>query len=321
MTHPAASPAGERAGPRHPAGDETSRPLLAALWMTGAILSFSSMAVAGREVSFELDTFEIMLYRSLIGIVIVTAAASATGTLGQIDTRRLPLHFARNVSHFTGQNLWFFAIAVIPLAQVFALEFSQPLWVALLAPLVLAERLTRTRLTAAALGFAGIVIVARPTLDTISPGVVAAAAAAIGFAGSAVMTKRLTRTDSVTKILFWLTVMQAAFGFVCAGIDARIAVPSPASWPWLIVIGTGGLIAHFCLTKALSLAPATVVIPLDFARLPVIAVVGMVLYGEALDWPVFVGAAIIFAANYFNVFSESRRNLPAVARTRRLRPR
>ncbi len=290
-----------------------SQPVLAALWMIGAIVSFSSMAVAGRAVSFELDTFEIMLYRSLIGIVIVTSVAAGTGTLPQIDTRRLHLHLARNVSHFAGQNLWFFAITMIPLAQVFALEFSQPLWVALLAPLVLAERLTRTRILAAGLGFIGILIVARPTLDTLSPGVLAAATAAIGFAGSAVLTKRLTRNESVTSILFWLTVMQACFGVICAGLDGSITAPSAATWPWLAVIGCAGLIAHFCLTTALSLAPATVVIPLDFARLPVIAVVGMALYGEPLETAVFAGAALIFGANYLNVYTESRKTASAVS--------
>ncbi len=155
---------------------------------------------------------------------------------------------------------------------------------------------------------------ARPGLETISPGVLAAAGAAVGFAGSAVLTKRLTRTESVTTILFWLTVMQSVFGLICAGIDGAIALPSPASWPWLVVIGCAGLMAHFCLTTALSLAPATVVIPLDFARLPVIAIVGMLLYDEPLEMAVLVGALLIFGANYFNVYVERRANARAVSR-------
>ena len=281
--------------------------LRAGLWMSGAIVSFCAMAVAGRSLAAELDTFEMMLYRSLIGIVLVLAVGCALGRLGEIETRSLGLHAVRNLFHFTGQNLWFFSLTFIPLAQVFALEFTSPLWVTLLAPLILGERLTRTRAIAAALGFAGILIVARPGFTEVNVGVIAAAASAIGFAGNILFTKKLTRTATITCILFWLTVMQAGFGLATAGWDGDIAWPSAAAWPWIAVIGCAGLLAHLCLTNALRVAPATVVVPFDFIRLPVIAVIGMALYGEALDLFVFVGAAVIFAANYLNIWTESRR--------------
>jgi len=286
--------------------EDVNHALKAALWMTGAIVSFSTMAVAGRFVRVELDTFELMLYRSLVGVAIVLLVGGMAGTLGQITRRRMGLHLVRNISHFTGQNLWFYAIAAIPLAQVFALEFTAPLWVTLLAPLLVGERMTPTRALAAALGFAGILIVARPDPANLQPGALAALGAAIGFSGSALFTKRLTRTETITCILFWLTAMQAVFGLICAGIDGQIALPSPAAWPALVVIGCAGLFAHFCLTTALSIAPASIVMPLDFLRLPVIAVVGMALYGEPLELLVFVGGAIIFAANAINLRAESR---------------
>lgn len=287
--------------------DERSPVLRAALWMTGAIASFSSMAVAGREVSSELDTFELMMYRSLIGILIVVSVGGYLGRLGEVSRKRLHIHAIRNLFHFTGQNLWFFALAFIPLAQVFALEFTSPLWVALLAPLVLGERLTSTRTLSAVLGFAGILIVARPGFNEINAGVLSAAAAAIGFAGSILFTKMLTRTDTITCILFWLTVMQAVFGVVTAGWDGEVAWPSSAVWPWIVLVGCAGLLAHLCLTNALSIAPATVVVPFDFVRLPVIAIVGMLLYGEQLDPFVLAGAVVIFAANYLNIWTETRR--------------
>ncbi len=281
--------------------------LRACLWMLGAIVSFTSMAVAGRAVSLDLDTFEIMMYRSFIGIAIVLLVASVARTRGQITTRSMGWHGLRNVFHFAGQNLWFYAITVIPLAQVFALEFTSPLWVIVLSPLILGEKLTLNRGLAAIGGFIGILIVARPSPETFHIGLVAAALAAIGFGGSAVFTRRLARTESVTCILFWLTVMQAVFGVICAGIDGDITMPQADSWPWVVLIACAGLVAHFCLTTALSLAPATVVMPIDFARLPVIALVGMALYAEALDPLVFLGALIIFGANYANIWYETRR--------------
>ena len=282
--------------------------MTAALWMIGAIVSFSAMAIGGRAVASELDTFELMMYRSFIGIALVVGIATAAGTLGSISTQNMKLHLTRNLSHFAGQNLWFAAISMIPLAQVIALEFTSPIWIALLAPIFLNETLTRLRMLVALLGFVGAIIVARPDFNNVDLGVVLAATAAIGFAGSAIFTKLLTRREEITSIMFWLTVMQALFGVVCAGLDGDVAVPSAAVLPWVIVVAVTGLAAHFCLTTALSYAPATIVMPFDFARLPVIALIGVWLYSEALEWPVILGACIIFGANYLNIAAETQRN-------------
>ncbi|MDT8855977.1 DMT family transporter [Paracoccaceae bacterium Fryx2] len=285
---------------------QTHRPLAAALWMIGSILSFSSMAVAGRAVAGQHDTFEIMMWRSLVGLILVLAVAGAAGRLGEVRADRLGQHLARNVVHFTGQNLWFWALTMIPLAQVFALEFTSPIWVILLSPLFLGERITPARALAALMGFAGILIVARPDFAALNPGVLAAAASAVCFAGSVILTKALTRGESIVSILFWLTGMQLVLGLIAAGLDGRIAWPSAQTLPWLVLIGAAGVIAHFCLTTALSLASASVVMPIDFARLPLIAVVAMVLYDEPLDVLVILGGAVIFAANWINLRAENR---------------
>lgn len=278
-----------------------STTLQAAFWMIGAITSFTLMAIAGRTVSVELDTFEIMLFRSITGIIIVVSVAWYAGTLQQIGRNRLGLHATRNICHFAGQNLWFYAITLIPLAQVFALEFTTPIWVIMLSPLLLKERLTGIGLLSAGIGFVGILIVARPDPTNLSVGLVAAASCAVFFALTAIFTRKLTRTESITTILFYLTTMQAVFGLICAGYDGDIALPSLQVLPWVVLIGCAGLLAHFCLTKALSIAPASIVMPIDFVRLPTIALVGMYLYGEPLEMLVFVGAALIFAANYINI--------------------
>lgn len=275
--------------------------LKAAIWMIGAITAFTSMAIAGRAVSSNLDTFEIMLYRSIVGFTIVMAIASLKGTLSQIQTQRLPLHIMRNAAHFTGQNLWFFAITVIPLAQVFALEFTTPIWVIILSPLLLGEKITKIGGIAAAIGFIGILIVARPDPQALNAGIIAAALCAIAFALTAIATRKLTKTDSITCILFYLTAVQAIFGLIFAGFDGDIALPNTQTLPWVILIGIAGLTAHFCLTKALSIAPASVVMPIDFARLPIIAIVGIIAYNEPVDGLIFLGGALIFGANYLNI--------------------
>lgn len=284
----------------------------AALWMIGAILSFSSMAVAGRELSQLHDTFEIMMYRSFVGVLVVAIILSLTRNWHQVTTRNLGLHAIRNTLHFTGQNLWFYAVGVIPLAQVFALEFTQPIWVILLSPLFLKERLTALKMIAALIGFAGILLVTRPGTAPLSPGIITAAASAVFFAFTTITTKKLTRFASIGCIVFWLTAMQAVLGAVAAGIDGQIAFPTLQTAPYLVLIGLAGLLAHFCITNALAIAPATVVIPFDFARLPTIAVVGMVLYHEPFDLFTLLGAIVIFSGIFLNVWSENRNSLATV---------
>lgn len=275
--------------------------LRAALWMTGAIASFTLMAVSGRAVSITHDTFETMMYRSLIGVLIVCAVLTLTRTWQRVSRANLGLNMARNLAHFIGQNLWFYSLTLIPLAQVFALEFTTPLWVILLAPLLLGERITLPKALAVGLGFLGILVVARPGATPLNSGIVAAASCAIFFALTMIATKRLTRTEGIGSILFWLTSMQLVLGLVASSYDAEIALPTAATIPWLILIGVCGLTAHFCITKALAIAPATIVVPFDFARLPIIAIVGALIYHEPIDLFVFIGGIMILSANYINV--------------------
>ena len=96
--------------------------MLAAVFMMGSILSFTLMAIAARQIGGRHDTFEIMTARSAIGLVLVLIVAAALGRLSDISTTRLPGHLLRNIVHFTGQNLWFLALTLAPLAQVFALD-------------------------------------------------------------------------------------------------------------------------------------------------------------------------------------------------------
>ena len=284
-----------------------SEPMKATVWMIGAMFSFSLMAVSGRELATNLNTFEIMLFRSIIGFLIVLAIGYFAKTLAEIKRDRLGLHLFRNLAHFSGQNLWFLAVASIPFSQLFALEFSTPIWVALLAPIFLGEVLTKQRMLAVILGFAGVLIVARPDINQFDFAIVAAVACAICFAGSMMATKSLTSDQSITCILFWLTLMQLAMGLVATVFMGTITFPEGVNIIWIMIVGIGGLTAHFCITNALTLAPAIVVIPLDFMRLPLISVIGFLAYGEAFELPILFGAGVIFIAIMLNLKAEKQR--------------
>lgn len=295
--------------------EQQSQPIKAAFFMLGAMVSFTLMAIAGRELAGTLDTFEIMMYRSCIGLVIVLGIAIATGTRSDIRPNRLGLHTLRNAVHFTGQNLWFYALIYIPLSQLFAFEFTNPLWIAILAPFLLGETMTRTRILAFVLGFIGILIVARPESAPITFATFAAATCALMFALTTICTKHLGKTEATISIMFWLTVIQGIFGVICAGYDGDIAVPPTHLLHWVAIVGLGGLLAHYCIATALKIAPASIVAPLEFLRLPLIAVVGFVLYDEPLLATVFIGAIIVFGANFLNIREETEANKRRAAQT------
>ncbi len=286
-----------------------TKPARAALWMGGAILSFTAMAVAGRAIQTELDSFELMFWRSLIGFFVISAIVLVHPV--RLRPTSTGLHLVRHGVHFAGQNLWFYGIMVIPLSQLVALEFTMPIWVVLLAPLLLGERLTGRQLGYAALGFAGVLIVAQPGVQPLSSGHLAGILCAMAFALNVLLTKRIMRDDAILCVLFWMTASQTVFGLVLAQWGG-FTWPSPALWFWLVVVGLTGLSAHYALSSALGLAPAATVAPMEFFRLPVIALVGMWLYAEALDPLVFIGAAVIFLANWLNI--RSGRKVPVAPR-------
>ena len=286
---------------------QSSNPLKAAAWMLGAAASFAMMAVAGRAIQVEMNTFELMLYRSFIGFAAVVAFLVLRGKgFASVHSARPWLHVKRNLFHFTGQNLWFYAVMLIPLGQLAALEFTNPIWVALLAPLLLGERLTRTRLLAVLAGFAGIVVVAQPGSAPIGIGHVTALAAAVGFALNTIYTRQIMSYDSVICVLFWMTLSQGVMSLVLS-LPGGIPAPTVATAPWLLIIGLTGISAHYALTSALNHAPASVVAPMEYFRLPVMAALGVTLYNEPLSGMVFVGAALIISGNLINLRVETRR--------------
>ncbi|MCF8075959.1 MAG: DMT family transporter [Desulfotignum sp.] len=275
----------------------------AGLWMAGTLFSFAAMAVGGRELSRELSTFQILFFRSLTGLVIVTAFIIKTRK-GSMRSSRVLMHLVRNIAHFGGQFGWFFGIAAIPLAEVFAIEFTVPVWTALLAAFLLRERFTGPRITAICLGLTGMLIILRPGAAIVHPAAIAVLLGAVCYGLSHTLTRKLAQTDSPLTILFYMTLFQLPMGAVPAA--ASWVIPSPVLWPWIGLVGVSALSGHFCMAKALSLADAAVVVPMDFLRLPLIALVGYLFYNEALDVFVFTGAVFMLAGNLVSIRAEKQ---------------
>ena len=278
-------------------------PVQGALWMVGALLSFSLMAVGVRELLRTLPSLEILFLRSLVAFVIVAAVLPRMG-LQPLRTRLFGLHVVRNMVHLSGQYAWIYAIAFLPLATVFAIEFTMPVWTAVLAALVLGERLNQGRIVMLVLGLAGVAIILKPGARAIDPATLVMLGGALAYACSLIMTKRIAREDATYAVLFYMQAIQLPVAFLLA-LPVWVA-PAIADFPWLVAMGAAGLTAHYCMTHALRIADATVVVPIDFLRLPLIAVVGMVFYGEPLDWTIFLGAAVIVAGTYYSIRRETR---------------
>jgi drug/metabolite transporter (DMT)-like permease len=269
--------------------------------MAGWLAAMVLLAVAARKAGDVLHVFEIMEIRSLIGLLMFLPMIAANGGLRAMRTQRLGAHVARNTVHYAAQFLWFVAITMIPIAEVVAIEFTGPVWVALLAVAFLGEKMTAVRVAAVALGIVGVVIIVRPGLDHVEMGQAIALVAAVGFAGSIILIKSLTRTESVVSIIFWMLVIQSVIGAVPAAMVWQ--TPPAAAWPWLIVIAFCGTYSHFCMTHALRHADATTVVPIDFLRVPLTAIAAWVVFGQRFDVFAVIGAAVILGGNLLNLRS------------------
>jgi drug/metabolite transporter (DMT)-like permease len=290
------------------------------LWMTGTLASFVALAVSIRALAQQLTVFEILALRNVGGIVVLGAFAwlrapkgssLLDGLAGIGGPRPLWLHGVRNVFHFAGQAAWAEGLTLLPVATVFALEFTTPAWTVVLAVLFLGERATAGRVGAVVLGFLGVLTILRPGFAAFQPAGLIVLFAAVMFGVQITTTKRLTATNSVLNILMWMNLMQLPLYLAAQALTGRAPLILPhltlAMLPAVAAVCTAGLLAHVCLTNAFRHGEATVVVPLDFMRIPVIAVVGVLLYGERFDPLVLLGAGLTAAGIVWNLRQEARR--------------
>ena len=271
----------------------------ATAWMMASIALLLLMAVSGRAITKELDVFQVMEMRSVIAFFMLLPLVYREGGFKAMRTDILITHIGRNVAHYVGQFAWLMGLTLIPLAQVIAIEFTAPIWAAIMAAALLGERLTWRNGVAILFGLVGVILILRPGTAQINPGHLIVLGAAFTFAISFITTKALTRSDSATKIIFWMLIIQSAIGLIPA---LRVWVwPSAGLWPWILLIAFSGTFAHYCGAKALSYAEAMVVMPMDYLRVPASAVIGYLVYAEAIDGLTALGAGLILFGNLFNL--------------------
>ncbi|MEH6581435.1 MAG: DMT family transporter [Halioglobus sp.] len=284
-------------------------------WMLVALSCFSLLAVASRELTMVMGTVEILFWRSLLGSIIVVVILARAGALNRqgLQPQLAGWHILRNVAHFAGQCAWLMAIAALPLAEVFALEFTTPLWAAVLAAVFMGEALNRGRWISLLLGFAGVLLILRPGTAAINPASLVMLAGAFCFGINVIVTRKLTQllsghAHAFLLVLFYMTLMQGLMSLSLLLLTAEVRMPPAGSELWLIVAAVTALAAHYCLTRALSNADTSVVMPMDYLRLPLIMVVGWWLYDENVTLWLLLGAALIIAGNAWGLYLQVRRS-------------
>jgi drug/metabolite transporter (DMT)-like permease len=276
--------------------------------MVGTLLSFSTMAVSIRELAHAgFNIFEILAIRSGGSLLILLALLALRADL-RVHTlpRRMGLNVLRNTVHYAAQYAWALSLTMLPLATVFALEFTMPAWTALLAVWLLGERMSPSRLGVVVFGLIGVLIILRPGIASFNPAALLVLGAAFGYAVTMVATKKLTMTETTFGIVFWMAVIQFPLSLIGSDpavffhLQARHALP-------LLGVAIAGLTSHYCLSNAFRAGDATLVVPLDFMRIPLIAVVGWAFYSERLDIFVLLGALIIVSGVLWNLRAEAAR--------------
>jgi drug/metabolite transporter (DMT)-like permease len=278
------------------------------LWMIGALLSFSVMAVSIRELARAgLSIFEILAIRSGVALLVLLSLLVVRADLRAYALpRRMGLHVFRNTIHYASQFSWALSLTMLPLAMVFALEFTMPAWTALLAVWFLHERMTLSRAGVVVLGLIGVLVILRPGIASFNPAAILVLLAAFGYAITMITTKKLTMTEPTFSIIFWMAVIQFPLSLIGSDSGAILQFDSRHILP-AIGVGSAGLTSHYCLSNAFRSGDATLVVPLDFMRIPLIAIVGWAFYGERLDIFVLLGALIIVSGVLWNLRSEVAR--------------
>ena len=267
--------------------------------MAGWLALMLIVAVAGRETTRELNVFQIMELRSIFGLFMLYPLIRRNGGFAAMRTSRPLQHIGRNLIHYAAQLGWFFALTLIPLGQVVSIEFTMPIWTAILAASFLGERMTVWKILAIVLGVVGVIVIVRPATGDINPGQLIALGAAVGFGISVAMMKSLTRTETTLAIIFWMLAIQSAAGFL-PSLYVWIW-PSAYAWGWIVAIAFCGTFSHYCMARAMLHADATVVLPMDFLRVPLTATAGWLIYSERLDMFTVLGAILILTGNLLNL--------------------
>tara|TARA_R110000787_G_scaffold63372_5_gene142708 strand:+ start:129 stop:1028 length:900 start_codon:yes stop_codon:yes gene_type:complete len=272
-------------------------------WMLLCVAGLTCVIISARALKTDMDPLQLLFWRALIGLLLITLILAPRGFRG-VRTQRFGLHVVRNLFHLGGQFGVFFAFIVIPLAEITAVEYTIPAMTALIAAIFIGEKVGIHRWTGMAVSFVGVLIVVRPGFAEVPPEMLILFGGALCFAINNVIMKVMTRTESAETMVFNMNLIQTI-----VAVGPALYVWTNPEWhhvPWILGLGVAGMVAHYAMGRALTLADTSVCFPLDFLRLPFVAVTAWLLWGETFSPWTAVGAAVIFGSQYYAVWRETR---------------
>jgi drug/metabolite transporter (DMT)-like permease len=278
------------------------------LLMSGAAVAFSAMAGFIRLATEELHPFEVVFFRNLFGLLIMTPWLMRAG-LRVLSTEHMGLYLWRTVLGIFAMMGWFWALTVMPLAEAVSLSFTAPLFIAVGAAVFLGEVVRARRVSATIIGFLGTLIILRPGTEAISPASMVIIASAALMAGSALIIKRLALYDPPDTIVTWMVVMLTPVSLIPALFVWQ--TPSLQTWIWMFLVGLCGTVGHMLFTRSFKVAEVTAVVPFDFLRLPCTALIGFLAFNEEVDMYTWIGAMVIFGAGVYIAHREAKLSVPA----------
>jgi drug/metabolite transporter (DMT)-like permease len=291
--------------PRDPAAlQRPSNIVVGGGWMLMACALFSAMTGLVRHVADQgVHPWEIAFFRNFFSLIVMGPWIVKAGFAG-LRTARLKLYTLRSAIGVLSMMAWFWSVSLLPITEATALGFTAPFFTTILAAIFLREVVRLRRWSAVIVGFLGTLVILRPgTSDIPALGAAVALSAALTQAASIIMVKTLARTESPNAIVAYMGIYLTPMSLVPA-----LFVWSWPSWAmlgWMALVGLVGTLAHLCFTRALSVADASALAPLDFARLVFVAIIGMVVFDQIPSVWTWAGAAVIFASGVYVVRREA----------------
>ncbi len=271
--------------------------------MLGSVLCFALMAISIRMASAQLHPFQIAFFRNLFGLLFTLPLVWHAGP-SLLRTDKLRLYVLRCLTGLAAMLTGFWALVHLPLAQAVALSYTTPLFVTILAVVVLGEVVRARRWTAVVIGFIGVLVILRPGVDGLQFGALVAIASSALAASSAISIKFLSRTEPADAIVIWMVLIMTPMSLLPALPVWR--APDPSAWLWVVVTGGLGTLGHLCMTRAYQTADVSALQPLNFLQLPIVAFIAWLLFAERVDSWTVAGAGIIFASTAYIARREAR---------------
>ncbi|WP_375579123.1 DMT family transporter [Marivirga tractuosa] len=265
-------------------------------WRLISVFSFCVMTIGIKEMSDNVNSFQIIFFRSLIGLL--TILIFFKNKLSRPTFFIIKEHLFRNIFHLIGQYGYIVGIIYLSLAEVTAIEFSVPIWILIIASVLLKEELTKYKVMSIILGFNGVLIIIRPGFGVINTNSIIVLLSAISYAIAHASTKKLTKKYKPLDIVFIMCLIQIPISFGLTITD--INLPNLRDFSFLLIVGISAITAHFTMAKAMMDDDISSIISIDYFRLPILIFLGILLYKENFNAAYLTGGTLIFVGNWIN---------------------